>query len=138
MQLPRFDIEALLKRVLVWIDSEVDQAVAYLGSEHRGRAALLGGELLAIDKSYVRVKRAAGEADRSGPKFVARRSGRKGNRLQQKKFFGRFMVYPYALRTRKSAGLMMRKLSVTESQKTAQFFGTSSRRKCRTDRQKSL
>jgi len=47
-------------------------------------------------------------------------------------------IYPYALRTRKSAGLMMRKLSVTESQKTAQFFGTSSRRKCRTDRQKSL
>jgi hypothetical protein len=47
-------------------------------------------------------------------------------------------VYPYALRTRKSAGLMTRKLSVTESQKTAQFFGTSTRRKCRTDRQKSL
>src|SRR5262245_53898435 len=47
-------------------------------------------------------------------------------------------VYPYALRTRKSAGLMTRKLSVTESQKTAQFFGTSSRRKCRTDRQNSL
>jgi tripartite-type tricarboxylate transporter receptor subunit TctC len=35
-------------------------------------------------------------------------------------------------------GLMTRKLSVTESQKTAQFFGTSSRRKRRTDRQKSL
>src|SRR6202040_3818597 len=50
----------------------------------------------------------------------------------------RFSVYPYALRTRKSAGLMTRKLSVTESQKTAQFFGTSTRRKCRTDRQKSL
>ena len=47
-------------------------------------------------------------------------------------------VYPYALRTRKSAGLMTRKLSVTELQKTAQFFGTSTRRKCRTDRQKSL
>ena len=47
-------------------------------------------------------------------------------------------LYPYALRTRKSAGLMTRKLSVTESQKTAQFFGTSTRRKCRTDRQKSL
>ena len=47
-------------------------------------------------------------------------------------------IYPYALRTRKSAGLMTRKLSVTESQKTAQFFGTSTRRKCRTDRQKSL
>ena len=47
-------------------------------------------------------------------------------------------VYPYALRTRKSAGLMTRKLSVTESQKTAQFFGTSSRRKCRTERQNSL
>jgi hypothetical protein len=31
-----------------------------------------------------------------------------------------------------------RKLSVTESQKTAQFFDTCSRRKCRTDRQKSL
>jgi len=29
---------------------------------------------------------------------------------------------------------MTRKLSVTESQKTAQFFGTSVRRKCRTDR----
>jgi hypothetical protein len=48
------------------------------------------------------------------------------------------LIYPYALRTRKSAGLMTRKLSVTESQKTAQFFGTSTRRKCRTDRQKSL
>ena len=47
-------------------------------------------------------------------------------------------IYPYALRTRKSAGLITRKLSVTESQKTAQFFGTSSRRKCRTDWQKSL
>ena len=43
-----------------------------------------------------------------------------------------------ALRTRKSAGLMMRKLSVTKSQRIAQFFGTSSRRKCRTARQKSL
>jgi MFS superfamily sulfate permease-like transporter len=51
---------------------------------------------------------------------------------------GELIVYPYALRTRKSAGLMTRKLSVTESQKTAQFFGTSTRRKCRTDRQKSL
>ncbi len=51
---------------------------------------------------------------------------------------GYFQLYPYALRTRKSAGLMTRKLSVTESQKTAQFFGTSVRRKCRTDRQKSL
>src|SRR6266851_3346508 len=40
----------------------------------------------------------------------------------------------YALRTRKSAGFMMRKLSVTESQSIAQFFGTSSRRKCRTAR----
>ena len=50
----------------------------------------------------------------------------------------RVQLYPYALRTRKSAGLITRKLSVTESQKTAQFFGTSSRRKCRTDWQKSL
>ena len=47
-------------------------------------------------------------------------------------------IYLYALRTRKSAGLMMRKLSVTELQRIAQFFGTSSRRKCRTARQKSL
>jgi hypothetical protein len=47
-------------------------------------------------------------------------------------------IYPYALRTRKSAGLMTRKLSVTESQKMAQFFGTSSRRKRRTELQKSL
>jgi len=48
------------------------------------------------------------------------------------------VVYPYALSTRKSAGLMTRKLSLTESQKTAQFFGTSSRRKRRTELQKSL
>jgi len=47
-------------------------------------------------------------------------------------------LYSYALRIRKSAGLMTRKLSVTESQKAAQFFGTSWRKKCRTDRQKSL
>jgi hypothetical protein len=39
------------------------------------------------------------------------------------------MIYFYALRTRKLAGLITRKLSVTESQKVAQFFGTSSRRK---------
>ncbi len=56
----------------------------------------------------------------------------------QKLSAGEGYLYPYALRTRKSAGLMTRKLSVTESQKTAQFFGTSTRRKCRTDRQKSL
>src|SRR5436309_14251729 len=48
------------------------------------------------------------------------------------------MVYSYALRTRKSAGFIMRKLSVSESQKTAQFFGTSWRRKCRTDRQEVI
>src|SRR5262249_51170722 len=53
-------------------------------------------------------------------------------------FSPKYKVYPYALSTRKSAGLMMRKLSVTESQKTAQFFGTSSRRKRRTELQKSL
>src|SRR5262245_59486649 len=57
---------------------------------------------------------------------------------QGQKMNAEYLVYTYALRTRKSAGLMTRKLSVTESQKTAQFFGTSSRRKCRTDRQKSL
>ena len=35
-------------------------------------------------------------------------------------------LYLYALRTRKSAGLTMRKLSVTKSHRIAQFFGTSS------------
>jgi hypothetical protein len=34
--------------------------------------------------------------------------------------------------------LMIRKLSVTESQNIAQFFGTSSRKNCRTDLQKSV
>jgi len=48
------------------------------------------------------------------------------------------ILYSYALSTRKLAGLMTRKLSLTESQKTAQFFGTSSRRKRRTESQKSL
>src|SRR5665811_2495395 len=38
-------------------------------------------------------------------------------------------VYPVHVTTRKSLGLMMRKLSVTESQRTAQFRGTFSRRK---------
>src|SRR5450759_4893406 len=38
-------------------------------------------------------------------------------------------VYPLHVTTRKSLGLMMRKLSVTESQRFAQFRGTFSRRK---------
>ena len=40
-----------------------------------------------------------------------------------------FTVYPVHVMTRKSFGLMMRKLSVTESQRSAQFPGTFSRRK---------
>jgi len=35
------------------------------------------------------------------------------------------LVFPDALRIRKSAGLMTRKVPVTESQKTAEFFGFS-------------
>ena len=38
-------------------------------------------------------------------------------------------VYPVHVTTRKSFGLMTRKLSVTESQRFAQFRGTFSRRK---------
>ena len=38
-------------------------------------------------------------------------------------------IYPVHVMTRKSFGLMMRKLSVTESQKSAQFPGTFPRRK---------
>ena len=38
-------------------------------------------------------------------------------------------LYPVHVMTRKSFGLMMRKLSVTESQRSAQFPGTFSRRK---------
>ena len=38
-------------------------------------------------------------------------------------------IYPVHVTTRKSLGLMMRKLSVTESQRSAQFRGTFSRRK---------
>ena len=40
-----------------------------------------------------------------------------------------FILYPVHVTTRKSLGLMMRKLSVTESQRSAQFRGTFSRRK---------
>ena len=40
-----------------------------------------------------------------------------------------FRLYPVHVMTRKSFGLMMRKLSVTESQRSAQFPGTFSRRK---------
>src|SRR5450830_1540795 len=41
----------------------------------------------------------------------------------------KIIVYPVHDITRKSLGLMMRKLSVTESQSSAQFRGTFSRRK---------
>ena len=40
-----------------------------------------------------------------------------------------FKIYPVRVMTRKSFGLMTRKLSVTESQRSAQFPGTFSRRK---------
>src|SRR5450830_1017887 len=40
-----------------------------------------------------------------------------------------YWVYPVHVTTRKSLGLMMRKLSVTESQRSAQLRGTISRRK---------
>jgi uncharacterized protein len=42
---------------------------------------------------------------------------------------GGALVYPVHVMTRKSFGLMTRKLSVTESQRSAQFRGTFSRRK---------
>ena len=41
----------------------------------------------------------------------------------------RILVYPVHVMTRKSFGLMTRKLSVTESQRSAQFPGTFPRRK---------
>ena len=41
----------------------------------------------------------------------------------------RIDIYPVHVMTRKSFGLMTRKLSVTESQRSAQFRGTVSRRK---------
>src|SRR5450759_2212456 len=41
----------------------------------------------------------------------------------------RFEVYPVHVTTRKSFGLMTRKLSVTESHRSAQFRGTFSRKK---------
>ena len=41
----------------------------------------------------------------------------------------RLKLYPVHVMTRKSFGLMTRKLSVTESQRSAQFRGTVSRRK---------
>ena len=40
-----------------------------------------------------------------------------------------FSIYPVHVMTRKSFGLMTRKLSVTQSQRSAQFRGTVSRRK---------
>src|SRR5450631_4431702 len=40
-----------------------------------------------------------------------------------------FIIYPVHVTTRKSFGLMTRKLSVTESHRLAQFRGTFSRRK---------
>ena len=43
--------------------------------------------------------------------------------------YGELKLYPVHVTTRKSLGLMMRKLSVTESQRSAQFRGTFSRRK---------
>jgi hypothetical protein len=49
-----------------------------------------------------------------------------------------FLVYPAHLRTRKSSGVMMRKLSVTLSQNVFHPLGTSRRRKPRTASQKPL
>ena len=43
--------------------------------------------------------------------------------------YGKFVVYPVYVRTRKSFGLMTRKLSVTEWRKRFQFLGTLSRKK---------
>src|ERR1019366_9353706 len=41
----------------------------------------------------------------------------------------KYILYPVYVRTRKSFGLMTRKLSVTESRKRFQFLGTLSRKK---------
>jgi hypothetical protein len=43
--------------------------------------------------------------------------------------FLQIKVYPVRVRTRKSFGLMTRKLSATESRKPPQFLGTLSRKK---------
>ena len=116
----------------------------WAGFEFRNRqqeAALLGAREVGCDLASQ-----CGKTCERGPNasfrpatVAARRSRRTGGSLCPASYHNTAqLLYPYALRTRKSAGLMTRKLSVTESQKMAQFFGTSTRRKCRTDRQKSL
>src|SRR5712691_10980678 len=87
-------------------------------------------------RSVVLCAHAVGEWSQSRasatPSFFAKR--RNHNPLRSLNFFfgqalRHFIVYPVHVMTRKSFGLMTRKLSVTESQKSAQLRGTFSRRK---------
>ena len=68
-----------------------------------------------------------------GPSRCGAWSPRLGIRLSDANFAavsdGLFLVYPVHVMTRKSFGLITRKLSVTESQRSGQFRGTISRRK---------
>src|SRR5215831_12734414 len=70
----------------------MDEAVTYLGSDHRRSAAFLRGEFLMVHEPYARVKGATGEANGSSSIFVTGIFSRIGNGFQQKKFSCRSMV----------------------------------------------
>src|SRR5260370_4125808 len=69
-----------------------DQAVTYLGSDHRRSATFLRGEFLAVREPYTRMKGATRESNGSSSILVAVISSRIGNGFQQKKFSYRSMV----------------------------------------------
>ena len=53
LQLPRFKIEGFLNQVLLWPwSSEIDEAVTYLGSDHRRSATFLRGEFLVVHEPF--------------------------------------------------------------------------------------
>src|SRR5215831_1823348 len=70
----------------------MDEAVTYLGSDHRRGANFLRGEFLVVHEPYTRVKGATCEANGSSSIFVAGISSRIGNGFQQKKFSCRSMI----------------------------------------------
>jgi hypothetical protein len=75
----------------------------------------------------------------AGWKFAAPRRLSRGPSVRTTPLFaGLTLIYPVHLRTRKSSGDMMRKLSVTLSQNVFHLLGTSFRKKPSTASQKPL
>ena len=122
--------------LLVWLVCSTANATDFIGVPR-----IVDGDTLAIGSTKFRLEgidapktdqvclNASGERWTCGLQCLYALSHPKAPSCASHEYNIKLIIYPAHVTTRKSLGLMMRKLSVTESQRSAQFRGTVSRKK---------